>query len=232
MAASAAEPELKMHRLIALLALICLSGVLLWSEAISSYTAEGVCPTEPAEIEACVSPTPLPTLMVAPIPDGIPAYSRSQWRHWVDADRDCQNTRVEVLIEESLIPVSFSDARECVVVGGHWIDPHTGIEVFEARLLDIDHMVPLANAHRSGGWQWNATDRQAYANDLSNPAHLIAVTASANRSKGDKGPEAWKPPNEGYWCQYATDWIGVKTIWVLSVTQEEWDALTDMLGRC
>ena len=68
-------------------------------------------------------------------------------------------------------------------------------------------MVPLGNAHASGAWNWSAQQRELFANYLEDPQHLIAVTASANRSKGTRGPEDWKPENQTYWCQYAVDWI-------------------------
>ena len=93
-------------------------------------------------------------------------------------------------------------------------------------------MVPLANAHRSGGWHWSKDRKRDYANDLSYPNHLIAVQSSANRRKGSKGPEDWKPPRREYWCQYATDWAAVKQAWGLTATQREAAALQEMLAAC
>lgn len=181
-------------------------------------------------------PTPesatIPRPVIATTSEYLPEYDRDDWRHWIDADGDCQNTRHEVLIEESLVDVSFSDAGSCNVASGQWLDPYTGTVVTDASKLDIDHMVPLANAQLSGGWSWDGDRKEAYANDLSYPDHLIAVTASANRSKGAKGPEEWRPPDEGYWCDYAIDWVEIKCTWELTVTPDEWQALLDMLDTC
>jgi hypothetical protein len=168
-------------------------------------------------------------LTIAPIPEDIPRYNRAEWRHWIDEDGDCQSTRHEVLIAESLAPVTYTNARECSVLTGYWIDPYTGQEVFEARALEIDHFIPLANAHRSGGWAWTPEEKQQFANYLDDPAHLVAVTSSANRSKGDKGPEAWWPANEAHWCDYAATWIAVKQSWGLTATEDEWWALSETL---
>ena len=98
--------------------------------------------------------------------------------------------------------------------------------------LHIDHMVPFANAHKSGGSIWSKEKKRQYTNDLSYDGHLIAVRTTANSSKGDNGPEQWKPPVEGYWCQYAIYWITVKDRWELFASEAEAAALAEMLETC
>ena len=126
-----------------------------------------------------------------PISDTTPQadYDRDDWGSgWSDEDSDCINTRHEVLILESLIDAEM-DPSGCKVIGGQWFDAFTGTYVDDPGSLDIDHFVPLANAHASGGWAWSAADKRDYYNNLADPQHLIAVTASANRSKGSRGPD-------------------------------------------
>ena len=79
-----------------------------------------------------------------------PKYERKSYRHWTDEDRDCQNARHEVLIEESLSTVGFKTSKDCRVVSGSWNDPYSGRTITDATKLDIDHMVPLKEAHQSG----------------------------------------------------------------------------------
>ena len=170
--------------------------------------------------------------VIMDVPPSIPKYSRKDWRHWIDQDRDCQNARHEVLIIESSSPVTFKSDRGCKVVEGKWTDSYTGEDIYISAELDIDHMIPLKNAHDSGGWQWSKEKKKDFANDLSDPDHLIAVTSSANRKKGAKGPDQWKPSNKAYWCEYARDWIRIKSNWELAVTPRESDALQLMLSTC
>ena len=159
-------------------------------------------------------------------------YDRDDWNHWKDADGDCQDARQEVLIAESSVPVTFTDSRSCKVTSGKWTDPYTGDVVEDPSKLDVDHMVPLANAHSSGGHAWDDDRKAQYANSLDYPGHLIATTASANRSKGRKGPDEWRPEDQAYWCQYAIDWVVIKKDWELTVTEAESAALHVMLDTC
>jgi hypothetical protein len=171
-------------------------------------------------------------LQVREIPEGLPKYDRDDWKHWTDEDKDCQNTRHEVLIQESLYQVTFKTEKQCQVSTGEWLDPYTATIVRDATKLDVDHMVPLKNAHDSGAWGWDKNKKAAFANEMDHDPHLIAVTASANRSKGAAGPEKWKPVDKSYWCEYAISWVEIKVRWDLSATNAEWKALQDMIGTC
>lgn len=158
-------------------------------------------------------------------------YERGDWRHWTDADKNGLDTRAEVLSEESIVDVTLSaDGRR--VKFGEWRDPYTGQTFRNAMDVDVDHMVPLQNAHASGGWLWDWERRRKYANDLEHPEHLIVVSDRANSSKGASGPDRWKPPDEKYWCQYARHWERIKQRWNLSMTDKEQDAVEEMKRKC
>ena len=162
----------------------------------------------------------------------VPEYDRGEWKHWLDENGDCQDARQETLIAEADGPLTYETEGSCRVESGRWVDPYT-LAVFEDPSdLDVDHVVPLANAHRSGGWAWSRERKADYANDLEFEGHLAAVDPSANRSKGSHGPEDWRPPNRDHWCDYAMDWVKIKDKWELTATDREWIALRDMLDTC
>ena len=119
----------------------------------------------------------------------------------------------------------------CNITDGEWYSVYDGLTLSDPLEVDIDHMVPLANAWRSGADKWTDQKRSDFANDLDRP-QLIAVSRGSNRSKGDQDPSQWKPPSFQYYCTYAKAWITVKTHWQLTITKDEKGALTDMLGTC
>lgn len=173
-----------------------------------------------------------PQLVISEISSSIPEYNRDDWNHWIDENGDCQNTRHEVLIEESFETVTYTSDTYCSVSTGKWYGNYTGQYYYNASELDIDHFIPLKNAHQSGGYNWSSAKKEEFANYRLDPDNLIAVNLSANRSKGAKGPDEWKPSNTEYWCEYAYDWIRIKDYWNLTATQAEWDALVSMIETC
>ncbi|MEU7907975.1 HNH endonuclease family protein [Actinoplanes sp. NPDC049118] len=153
-------------------------------------------------------------------------YSREKFPHWRSAGSNC-DVRDTVLKRDGT-KVKFSG---CNVVAGTWVSVYDGDRIADPGKVDIDHMVPLANAWRSGAGSWTTQEREDFANDLDDP-QLVAVSASSNRSKGDQDPSTWKPERTDAWCEYAQDWITVKAKWKLTVTTAEKSALTEMLGSC
>lgn len=138
----------------------------------------------------------------------LPPYNRDEWGRWIDADKDCQDTRQEVLIAESVIPVVF-DEKKCRVLSGQWLCPYTGKTFTNPSDLQIDHVVALEEAHQAGGWAWTSEQKKAYFNDLNNPDHLVAASSSANQSKGSRPPDEWLPPDLTKRCVYLKARIGV-----------------------
>ncbi|GAA3077652.1 HNH endonuclease family protein [Streptosporangium carneum] len=157
-------------------------------------------------------------------------YSRAKFPHWQSQSLKgpgC-DTR-EVVLKRDGTAVRHDD--ECRAVSGRWKSVYDGRSYTRSSSVDIDHMVPLANAWRSGADTWSTQRRRAFANDLSRP-QLIAVSAASNRSKGDQSPDQWKPPLRSYWCTYARAWVQVKQHYALSITQTEKAALGEMLDTC
>ncbi|MGQ4339921.1 HNH endonuclease family protein [[Kitasatospora] papulosa] len=157
-------------------------------------------------------------------------YQRSSFKHWVDADKDSCNTRMEVLIAESRTAPTVEAG--CKVTAGSWYSYYDGLTLTAPGGLDIDHMVPLAEAWDSGASQWTPARREAYANDLDADRSLVAVTAKTNRSKADQDPSTWLPPLADARCTYAADWVATKLRWGLTVDQPEADALTTLAESC
>jgi hypothetical protein len=154
-------------------------------------------------------------------------YSRDRFPHWISQGDGC-DTRDVVLKRQGSGVVATAT---CTVTSGSWFSEYDGTTVTDAHDIDIDHMVPLANAWRTGASAWTDEQREQFANDLARP-QLFAVTAKANRSKGDQDPSQWRPPRRAFWCTYAQDWVAVKSYWRLSVTTAEKAALEEMLATC
>lgn len=155
-------------------------------------------------------------------------YNRNFFKHWVDADRNGCDTRAEVLISEAVVKPKVD--KKCKISGGKWLSKYDNKSVSYAAQLDVDHLVPLAEAWRSGAWAWTPQQRQEFANDLSDKRALIAVTLSTNRSKGDKDISEWVPKVDT--CGYVQNWIAIKTRYSLTYDPKEAESLVAYFEIC
>ncbi|MFE2725592.1 HNH endonuclease family protein [Kitasatospora sp. NPDC059327] len=153
-------------------------------------------------------------------------YDRTLFPHWITISGTC-NTRETVLKRDGSGVVTDS---ACASVSGSWSSVYDNATTTNASSFDIDHLVPLAEAWRSGAWAWTTDQRKAFANDLTRP-QLLAVSASSNRSKGDQDPAHWLP-QASYQCTYARAWVQVKYYYGLSVDSAEKSTLTSILNGC
>jgi hypothetical protein len=207
------------------------------STSVASSTTTTSAPA--ATASTTTSLAPVPTTQPPPPPAGPLAlvdqlvvapeslsagYSRDLFEHWIDADHDGCDTRCEVLAAEQ--------RTDLPGLTSGWLSIYDGYSTDDPSELDIDHVVALAEAWRSGADTWDPARRQAFANDLDEPAALIAVTAATNRSKSDKDPARWQPPNRAAWCEFGTAWVTVKVRWQLTADQAEAGALRNMLADC
>ena len=175
------------------------------------------------------APDPEPEPDPNPGEEEIPFNIDDYLPQWADVDGDCINTRNEVLILESIIPVTMS-ADGCEVVAGLWSDPYSGEVLDDPADVHIDHAVPLYEAHQSGAAEWSFTEKQSFANDLLNRNVLVAVSEETAMSKGSEDPAQWLPLSSDNQCDYVRNWIEVKTQYGLSFDSEETTAIETILG--
>ncbi|ARZ70327.1 HNH endonuclease family protein [Streptomyces sp. HU2014] len=196
---------------------------LLASLALNAPAAHAAPPTPP---DAATVRTYLAELKVG-AEGTMDGYSRAKFPHWSTQSGQC-NTREVVLKRDG---ENVEQDAKCAAVKGTWSSPYDGATWTDAQDIDIDHIVPLAQAWRSGASTWTTAQRQAFANDLTRP-QLIAVTDRVNQAKGDKDPAQWMPPLGSYACTYARMWVTVKHHYDLTVDPAEKNKLTSVLSGC
>ncbi|WP_203962923.1 HNH endonuclease family protein [Actinocatenispora thailandica] len=167
-------------------------------------------------------------------PGSMAGYRRDRYGPaWADVDHNGCDTRDDVLARD--LTAVRRDSDGCTVLSGSLHDPYTGRTIAFRRgartstAVQIDHLVPLANAWRTGARGWSADKRKRLAND---PANLVAVDGPANESKGDQDASTWLPPNVGYRCRYVAGQVRVKANYGLWVTPAEHDAIARILHGC
>ncbi|QIJ62336.1 HNH endonuclease family protein [Streptomyces sp. JB150] len=179
----------------------------------------------PTPVSAATARTYLASLPVAT--EDRTGYNRDLFPHWITVSGTC-NTRETVLKRDGSNVVTDSS---CYATSGSWYSPYDGATWTAASDVDIDHLVPLAEAWDSGADSWTTSRRQAFANDLTRP-QLLAVTDDVNQAKGDKDPAEWMPARTAYHCTYVRAWVQVKYYYGLSVDSAEKSALQNRLAAC
>ncbi|MFI7650903.1 HNH endonuclease family protein [Micromonospora sp. NPDC049460] len=192
----------------------------------ATINAQPVSATPPGIPSKATAQSQLNALTVAS-QGSMTGYSRDLFPHWITISGSC-NTREQVLKRDGTSVVVDSS---CAATSGRWYSPYDGATWYAASDVDIDHVVPLAEAWRSGASSWTTSRRQSFANDLSRP-QLIAVTDNVNQAKGDQDPSTWQPPLSSYRCTYSKMWITVKYSWGLKLQSSEKSALQSMLNTC
>ena len=149
-------------------------------------------------------------------------YSREKvGSGWRDLDGNGCDTRDDVLKNNARKYAKFDG---CEMTSGTIYDYYNGKLLKYSKEIDsgggiqIDHIVPLANAWASGGNGWSENEWVEYYND---ETVLIPTASSTNISKGDKDITKWKPNNTNFICAYATRQIQIKVKYNLTVTKDE-----------
>jgi hypothetical protein len=159
-------------------------------------------------------------------------YSRSQFPHWSDLDRNGCDARNDILKRDLTEVVFKVGTRDCKVLSGVLLDPFSNkVLTFTSikSAVDIDHVVALSNAWQTGAAYFDRNIRSQIAND---PLNLLAVDAKLNRQKGDGDAATWLPPNKAFRCEYVSRQVSVKAKYSLWVTSPEKEAILRVLSNC
>jgi hypothetical protein len=194
-----------------------------------ALTLVGVVPAAPAAAASTYRASLRTAVNALPVAaERRTGYTRSAFMHWVDADHDGCNTRNEVLIAEARTKPRVGS--RCTLSGGRWVSYYDRRTWTDRGRLDVDHLVPLAEAWDSGARGWSAAMRRSYANDLGDSRSLVAVTDSVNQAKADRDPAEWLPAYDR--CRYVREWTVVKVRWRLTVDSGEKAALKRLAAGC
>jgi len=133
-----------------------------WSSALLVLVTGALLLLAPAPAQAATFSGSL-AQAVAAVPTAAEAnsgYDRTLFRHWVDANGDCQDARAEVLISEaeSDTPLTYTTSSRCTVSTGRWFSYYDRVSWTLSSDVDIDHMVPLAEAWGSGASGWTSAN--------------------------------------------------------------------------
>lgn len=174
----------------------------------------------------------------------LPVAKRTEWDGyfqrqesfgdgWLDPDGNGCDARNDSL-QENLTRVEVQRDR-CRVQQGVLVDPYTGETISFRRgkntsdEVQIDHVVALYNAWRTGAKELTFDERVLLAND---PINLQPTDGDTNDDKGSQDASQWLPPNRDYHCDYVARQVYVKRMYALWVTPKEKSAMRRVLSTC
>jgi hypothetical protein len=119
-------------------------------------------------------------------------YSREEFPHWAsdavshgwtEPEGSCDVGDAALIRDGEGVEID----GDCSITSGTWLDPYAVQSLTDSSEVDIDYVVPVANAWRSGSRSSgrSTADGEAYADD---PLVPFSADDAANRTNGDKGP--------------------------------------------
>lgn len=158
-------------------------------------------------------------------------YDRDYFGYPADLDSNGCDTRDEVLIADSQVPVT-TGSSQCDVTAGRWYSPYDGVLTDDPGDIQIDHVVALSEAWDSGATGWDQRTATEFANAVSDDDNLQVASRASNVRKSDSDPTEWLPANSDAVCWYVTTWSEIKLGWDLAMDEPEYTAVTTILASC
>lgn len=154
-------------------------------------------------------------------------YERDVFPHWRDTNGSGCNAREDALMRE--FEGAEVDGCRVLAGSGELVSVWDGMVLVDPADVDVDHIRALSDAWLANASTWTLEMREVFAND---PANLVSVSASSNRSKGASGPDAWEPPNGDADCWYLDRYARVSVAYELTVTSPQAAALRERAEFC
>ena len=158
-------------------------------------------------------------------------YDRDYFGYPTDLDSDGCDTRDEVLIADSQVPVTTGTSL-CDVTAGQWYSPYDGVLTDNPSDIQIDHVVALSEAWDSGANQWDQAIAIEFGNAVGSDDNLQVASRASNLGKSDYDPAEWLPDNTDAICWYVTTWSQIKLDWDLAMDATEYTTVTSILANC
>ena len=236
------SPDARKPLLFGALAVIALLGFwLLWQSSISNRA--GAPSPLPSSEEGVERPEPSVDVILIRqeeiVPAEVPPFSENEWFRWSSghtADANCQVD--ETVLRNASASEYEDDCGESELEYGVWNDAFTGDVIQTPEEAEVASYVSLRNAHLSGGYKWESSEKMAFANSLS-AGYVLAVVRSDTKEKrfiaedSGLGILAWAPPTSAaaeVRCRYGVNYARTKSVFGLTVTVDEAEALNALLA--